>query len=108
MASTFDIGDVVREHGKFSTSTAAADLGNFKDPGLVTFKQLNPDGGTVSDTIATGTTSSTGVLVRLDTGEFYVDITTTGAGLYQWRYTSTGAVATSEEDWFIARSRRVS
>ena len=105
MASTWDIGDVIRVHGKFSTSATTS---AYKDPDLVTFKQLNPDGGTVSDTIATGTTSSTGVLVRLDTGEFYVDITTTGAGLYQWRYTSTGAVATSEEDWFIARSRRVS
>lgn len=106
MATTYDIGDEIRAHGKFSTSTAAADLGNYIDPTLVTFKMDKPDGSSTSDTLATGTTSST-LIKRLSTGEFYVDIITTAAPIYEWRWSSTGNIDTSQEDWFSVRDRRV-
>ena len=106
MASTYDIADVIRVWGRFTTSTGSTD---YKDPTSVNFAYDTPTStAPTTDVITPPTTIGSASLIhRSDTGEFYVDITTTGRGLYEYRWTSTGTLATSEESWFSVRPRRV-
>ncbi len=104
MATTYDVGDVVRTNAKFTTSTGST---SGKDPASVYFHLENPAGSVSTDSLAPpGTTAST-VIKRTTTGEFYADITATGKGIYEWRWFSTGLITTAEEDWFSVRARRV-
>lgn len=104
MGSTYDIGDIVRVAGTF-TDTG----GTVADPTTVQFLYDTP-----TSTAATGytrTSTSTGVvnsIYRDSTGVYHAYVTCTGQGLYETRFTSTGAVTASGEGWFSVRSRRVS
>ena len=106
MGSTFDVGDVIRTTAKFSTSTASTD---YTDPSSVTFQYDTPTSAAPStDVVIPPTTiGDNSIIHRSSTGEFYADITATGQGLYEYRWTSTGTLATSQEGWFSVRSRRV-
>jgi len=110
MATTYDIGDVVRVASKFTTSTGST---AGADPATVNFAYDTPTSvAATTDQITTPTTIGSASLIHTltttpSTGEFYVDITATGKGLYEYRWTSTGTIATSEEAWFSVRARRV-
>lgn len=101
MASTYDLGDVVR-----ITSTFTDTGGTRADPTTVYFAYETPDGTAYSTSY-----SGAGIIVQAttpSTGVYYVDLTTTGRGLYEYRFTSTGVVTASGEGWFSVRARRVS
>lgn len=100
MATTYDVGDIVRCWSTF-TDTG----GTRADPTTVYFAYENPAGVSYSTTytgagnIVQATTPSTGV--------YYFDITCTGQGLYEYRFTSTGLVTASAEAYFSVRRQRV-
>jgi len=106
MPTTYDIGDIVRQIGTF-TDTG----GTVGDPTTVKFGYTTP----ASTALSTGnsftrTSTSTGAVDSINkesTGVYFVDITATGAGLYETRYTSTGTLQASGESWFSVRPRRV-
>lgn len=109
MATTFDIGDVIRVKATFTTSTGSTTPA---DPTSVNFAYDTPTStAPTTDTIVPPSTIGGASLIHTDTtgstGQFYVDITATGKGLYEYRWTSTGTLATSEESWFSVRGRRV-
>lgn len=103
MASTYDVGDIVRVTGTF-TDTG----GVVGDPTTVHFLYDSPT--SVAPTTATRTSTSTGLvggIYRLTTGVYYYDVASTGNGLYETRFTSTGSLAASGESWFSVRPQRV-
>ena len=99
MATTYDIGDRVRETATFKNASSAV-----TDPTAVYCYTETPDGTVSKYTYA----ASSGDIVRTSQGVYYLDITTTGHGLYEVRWTGTGAVVASVEGWFSVRDRRVS
>ena len=106
MPSTYDIGDVVRAIGTF-TDTG----GTVGDPTTVKFGYTGPNSTALSTANSfTRTSTSTGAVDSINkesTGVYFVDITTTGSGLYETRYTSTGTLQASGESWFSVRPQRV-
>ncbi len=79
------------------------------DPTTVHFLYDTP----TSTAPSTATRTDTGVntvdgITRVSTGVYHFDITSTGRGLYETRFTSTGVVAASVESWFSVRPQRVS
>ena len=102
--STYDVGDIIRVTGKFST---AATTSAYKDPDTVNFHYNNPGTTTITSYAVSPPTTNANI-IRTDTGEFYVDITTTGDGRYEYRWTSTGDTAAgSEESGFLVRVQQV-
>ena len=99
MATTYDIGDKVRETVTFKNASSAV-----ADPTAVKCHVEVPSGGVTTNTYAV----STGNIVRTGTGIYYLDITTTGHGRYEVRWDGTGTVVASVEGWFSVRPRRVS
>lgn len=97
MASTYDIGDVIRASVVFTVDGTAA------DPTDVYFAYQTPDGAIQNSTYAAGTTDIT----RTAVGYYQKDIATTGAGLYEYRFWSTGTAQAAEEGYFSVRARRV-
>jgi hypothetical protein len=108
MGTTYDIGDVVRVWGRFSTAEGSTD---YKDPTVVNLAYDTPTStAPTTDTITPPSTIGSASIIHHETastGEFYADITATGKGLYEYRWTSTGLLQTSEESWFSIRPRRV-
>ncbi len=102
MPSTYDIKDIVRVTGKFSTASGST---VYTDPTTVNFHLETPDGAVTSYAVSPPTTSAN--IIRSTTGEFYSDITTTGPGRYEYRWTSTGTLSASEEGGFLVRTRAV-
>jgi len=98
VATTYDIGDSVRETVTFKNASSAA-----VDPTVTKCHVEVPSGGVTSHIYAV----STGQIVKTGTGVYYLDITTTGHGRYEVRWTGTGAVVASVEGWFSVRPRRV-
>ena len=103
MGSTYDIGDIVRIAGAF-TDTG----GNAADPTSVYFAYDTPT-STAATTAGRSSTSTGSVnsIYKVTTGSYYYEITTTGQGLYEARFTSTGQITASGETWFSVRPRRV-
>jgi len=99
MATTYDIGDQIRETVTFKNASSAV-----ADPTAVKCHVEAPSGGVTSHIYAV----STGSIVRSSTGVYYLDITTTGFGRYEVRWSGTGTVVASVEGWFSVRPRRVS
>lgn len=99
MASTWDIDDKVRETVTFRNASSAA-----ADPTAVYCYVETPDGTVTKHTYA----ASSGEIVKSGTGVYYLDVTTTGHGIYEIRWTGTGSVVASVEGWFSVRERRVS
>ena len=102
MPSTYDTKDIVRVTGKFSTASGST---AYKDPTTVNFHKETPDGTVTSAAVSPPTTSAT--IIRSTTGEFYVDVTTTSSGRYEYRWTSTGTLSASEEGGFLVRVQAV-
>ena len=103
MPSTYDIGDVIRVTGTF-TDTG----GTVGDPTTVNFLYDTPTSTAPSTAARTSTAAGVvGGIAKASTGVYYVDITATGRGLYETRFTSTGSLAASGESWFSVRPRRV-
>ena len=103
MGTTYDIGDVVRVTGTF-TDTG----GTVGDPTTCNFLFDTPT--STAPTTATRTSTAAGDvggITKASTGVYYYDITSTGRGLYETRFTSTGTLAASGESWFSIRPRRV-
>lgn len=98
MATTFDIGDLVRLSVTFVTAA-----GSTADPSKVYLDVQKPDGAICYSTYAAGTTA----IVRSATGDYYKDVLATGQGIYEYRWHSTGTVHVAEEGWFNVRVRRV-
>ena len=98
MATTYDIGDCVRLTVTFLTVAGAT-----ADPSKTYLDIQTPDGAITYSTYSAGTTA----IIRSGVGDFYKDILTTGAGLYEYRWHSTGTVHTAQEGWFSVRTRRV-
>ena len=97
MAATYDIGDVIRASVAYlSTGSTAI------DPSGVNF-YLEPPDGTATQYIYNTSTR----VVRASQGNYYFDITTTATGTYEYRWTSTGTAAGSQESWFFVRTQRV-
>lgn len=104
MGSTYDIGDVVRITGTF-TDTG----GLLGDPSSVHFLFDTPSSTGPNAFSRTSTElGNVGGIVRLSTGVYYYDVASTGRGLYETRFTSTGTLAASGESWFSVRRQRVS
>ena len=104
MPSTYDIGDIVTITGTF-TDTG----GVVGDPTTVHFLYDTPS--STAPSTATRTSTSTGAvggITKASTGVYKFPITTTGHGLYETRFTSTGALTASGESWFSVRPQRVS
>lgn len=102
MGSTFDIGDLRRVASTFTdTGGSAADPTNVKlhiettSTGVQTFTRTGATTGTVDS------------VVRVSAGTYYYDWTVTTSGIHEWRWTSTGSGADSQESWFNVRRRRV-
>lgn len=95
MASTYDIGDVVKVTGTFAQATVPI------DPTTVTLVMKPPTGANQTYTYAAAelTKDSIGVYHR----EFSIDT----AGTYRYRWTSAGVGQGSEEAWFQVRPRKV-
>lgn len=96
MATTYDIGDVVRISTAFTQSSVAI------DPTTVSLVVREPDGTTTTYSYAGAT------VTKDSTGNYHKDLTISGsAGIYRYRWTSTGTGAASEESWFEVQPRRV-
>lgn len=95
--NTYDIGDVVRISNVFTVTSSGAVI----DPGTVTLVVMAPD-----TTEATYTYAGSSV-TKDSTGTYHVDISPAMAGIYRYRWTSTGTGAGSEESRFEIRPRRV-
>lgn len=104
MASTYDIGDVVRVTGRFSTAAAGT---TYQDPTTVFFHYETPGGSVTTGTLTPPSTENDDIH-RSSTGEFFYDIPTTGYGVYEYRWFSTGSLTAAEQGWFSVRPNRVS
>ena len=98
MATTYDIGDLIRVTGTFKNASSAA-----ADPTKVYLDVQSPDGAIGLSTYSAGTTDITKSAV----GVYYKDLPCTGQGLYEYRWHSTGTVHTAQEGYFNVRAKRV-
>ena len=89
-----DKGDVIRLSGTFRDN-----LGALINPTAVTLKYRKPTGEV--------TTVAGGSLVNPSTGTYYYDVTADQAGVWTYRYESTGTGSAAEETTFIVRSSRL-
>lgn len=95
MASTYDIGDVVRVSNTFTQNAAVI------DPGTVSLKVVAPDASFITYTYAGA------AIVKDSVGVYHVDVAITLAGTYRYRWVSTGTGAGAEESWFQVREQKV-
>jgi hypothetical protein len=98
VATTYDIGDLVRETGTFKNASSA-----LTDPTKVYLDIQKPSGTISYATYSAGTTAIT----RTGVGVYYKDIPCTGQGIYEYRWHSTGTVYTAQEGYFNVRAKRV-
>ena len=98
MASTYDIGDIVRCAVVFTLVD-----GSTADPTKVYFSKQPPDGAISNSTYSGGTTAIT----RSALGHYYKDVPCTDDGLYEYRFWSTGTAQAAGEGYFSVRPRRV-
>ena len=93
MSNTYDMGDLVRVSVIFKNIA-----GTVTDPTTVTLKYRNP-AGTV-----TAWTVTAGQIVKDSTGNYHADISPTTAGVWQYKWTGTGAVQAVEELSFAVKN----
>lgn len=91
--NTYDIGDQVRLSVAFTDSDGVA-----VDPTVITLKYSNP-GGTVTTLVY----ETDAAVTRDATGEFYADIVPTTAGIWRYRWYSSGTVTAAAEGSFSVR-----
>lgn len=90
---SFPLGDPVRVSVTFKNNA-----GTVTDPTTVTAKVRAADG-----TIATHAYPGDGTVVRDSTGVYHVDITTTAAGVWSYRFIGSGALVAANEAEFFAQ-----
>jgi len=86
----FDKGDLVRCSGAFTDSDGTA-----TDPAAVLFKVRNPNGSTTAYTYGVDDE-----LVKDSTGNYHVDVNANVAGLWVYRFYSTGSGQAADEGRF--------
>lgn len=91
--NSYDVGDVVRCSGAFTNSAGAA-----VDPTAVLCKVRKPDG-----TITAFTHGVDAALVKAAVGNYYLDVEATAAGIWTYRFYSTGAGQAAGETVFKVR-----
>lgn len=75
------------------------DDGTDIDPDTLTLKLMSPSG-----TVTTAVYGTDAALVRLNTGDYYVDVVPNESGRWHWRWISTGAnTATATEGTFVVQ-----
>lgn len=95
MANSYDVNDVVRVTGTF-TSTA----GTAANPGKVTFVLEDPSG------LITTHTSTGASVTNPAIGTFYTDVVIDQEGVYEYRVYSTGTIRSATQGWWRVRTRR--
>ena len=88
----FDVGDLVEVTAAFTNLEGVA-----TNPTAVVLRVVKPDG-----TASTVTASNTGTV-----GEYAGSVTVDQAGLWEYRFTGSGAVVAAEEGRFLVRTQRV-
>jgi hypothetical protein len=90
MSNTYDYGDLVRVTGTFTTAAGVA-----TDPTAVLCKVRNPAG-----TVTTLTYGTDAALVKSGTGVYYTDVSASAAGIWHYRFYSTGTGQAANETYF--------
>ena len=90
--NTYDIGDLVRCVGTFASG------GTNVDPAAVMFKVKSPGG-----VVTTYTYGQDAALVRDATGVYHVDVSASEAGVYFYRFWSTGTGQAAAEGRFAVK-----
>lgn len=79
------------------------DDGNDIDPDGVTFKLRDPSGTVTSYVYGTDAD-----LVRMNTGDYYIDVTPNASGRWHWRWISTGSnKATAHEGTLVVQASAI-
>lgn len=91
--NSYDVGDVVRCTGAFANS-----VGTAMDPTAVLCKVRKPDG-----TVTTLTYGTDAALVKAAIGSYYTDVVATDAGIWYYRFYSTGTGQAAGEASFRVR-----
>lgn len=90
MANHYDKGDLVRCTGTFTDASGTA-----QDPAAVLFKYQDPSGNATTYTYGTDAE-----LVKSSTGVYYVDVDADEAGVFLYRFYSTGTGQAADEGFF--------
>jgi hypothetical protein len=94
--NNYDVGDEVRVTGTFTDSA-----GTEQDPNAVFFQYEDPSG-----TVTALAYPADAALVKDDTGIYHVDIDVDEAGMWHWRWYSTGVGQAADEGQFLAEDSR--
>jgi len=94
--NTYDVGDRIRLTAAFTSGGVAA------DPTTVTVRVKDPSGNTASYVYGTDLE-----VVKDGTGNYHMDVTIDEAGIWGFRWASTGVVVTAEEKSFRIRPQAV-
>ena len=95
MANTYDIGDLVRVTGTFTNAAGTA-----TDPAVVKFSYRDP-----SENITTLTYGTDAAVVKSATGIYYSDVSIDEAGVWWFRWFSTGTGQAAGESWVDVRKQ---
>jgi hypothetical protein len=90
MASSYDLGDLVRVSGAFTNSAGTA-----QDPTVVKASVRTPAG-----VVTTYTYGVDAGLVKDSTGNYHLDVSAAEIGWYYYRWFSTGTGQAADEGWF--------
>lgn len=93
MANTYDVGDLVRVSAAFTSGGSAI------DPTAVTAKVRDPSGNVTTLVYLTD-----GALVRDAAGAFHTDVNADEAGVWTYRFASTGTGQAAAEGTFRVRA----
>lgn len=94
--NSYDVGDEVRCTGTFTDSG-----GSVQDPTAVFFKYEDPSGAVTTKQYVTDPE-----VVRDSVGVYHLDIDVDEAGMWWWRWYSTGSGQAADEDQFLAEDSR--
>jgi hypothetical protein len=92
----YDVGDLVRCSATFTDQDDTA-----VDPTGIAFKVKTPAGVTTTYTYGTDA-----ALVRDSTGNYHVDVSMTAAGLWPYRWASTGTGQAAAEGQLLVEASR--
>ena len=92
----YDLGDLIRCSGAFQTAAGTAN-----DPGAVTFKVKQPSGDITTYVYGSDAGGGKGA-----TGQYHVDVLTTAAGRWHYRFEGTvSGQAAAEHEFHVQPSR---
>lgn len=94
MATTYDLGDLVRITGTFTTAAGVA-----TDPTAVLCTYTDPSGDATTLTYGTDV-----ALVKSSTGVYYVDVNADEQGVWEYRFYATGTGQAADEGSFIVQT----